>query len=252
MNLAKKVLVGLLIVLLSIFLVACGGQGQKETEPQSQQEEEQNQGNTPCSETEDEREETEEELAFAEPGFDPIIFSGKGDSIKRFDGVGEPAIAHITGNSSSRHFAVTNYDDSGNYLDLLVNTTEEYDGIVLLDTDTSELEISATGSWEIEIRPLVTARSVGVNDGVDITDYNGKIVGCNDEVIIVVSNQDSTLVTITGNNAERHFAVIGYGDSGWDLLVNTTDAYEGTVRLPKGNFVVLEIDAEGDWEIEFE
>lgn len=197
-------------------------------------------------------EEAEKELAFAEPRFEPTIISGKGDSIKRFDGVGEPAIAHIKGNSSSRHFSVVNYDTNQNYLDLLVNTTETYDGIVLLDSETTEFEISATGSWQIEIRPLVTARSVGVNDSIQITDYNCKISGRNDEVIIVVSNQDSTLVSVTGNKGGRYFGVTGYGDTGWNLMVNTTDPYEGTVRLPKGNFVVLEIIAIGNWEIEFE
>lgn len=60
------------------------------------------------------------------------------------------------------------------------------------------------------------------------------------------------MVSITGNKGGRHFGVTGYGDSDWDLMVNTTDPYEGTVRLPKGDFVVLEINAIGNWEIEFE
>lgn len=127
---------------------------------------------------------------------------------------------------------------------MLVNTTDVYDGIVLLDADTVEFEISATGAWEIEIKPLATARSVGVNDSIKITDLNSKISGKNDEVILVVSNQSSTLVTISGNRQARHFAVTGYGDTS-DLMVNTTDHYEGTVRLPKGQIVVLEINAVG-------
>lgn len=256
----KKWLIGLLVVLLSILLLACSDSDPEEREPTNgfQQEEEQTNGEAShededFDENEEEEEEEEpEELAFAEPKFDPITISGQGDSIEQFDGVGEAAIAHITGNSSSRHFAVKAYDAHQNYLDLLVNTTDAYDGIVLLDADTAEFEISATGAWEIEIRPLVNARSVGVNDSIEITDYNGAISGKNDEIILVVSDQDSTLVTINGNSQSRHFAVKGYGDSDYDLMVNTTDVYEGTVRLPKGQFVVLEITAVGEWEIAFE
>ena len=197
-------------------------------------------------------EEEEHGIEFAEPSFEPILLVGRGDSIKAFSNVGEFAIAHITGNPDARHFAVESFDSNQKRLDLLVNTTAAYDGIVLLDADTAEFEISAVGDWEIEIRPLVTARSVGVNDEIKITDYNGKISGKNDEVIIVVSNQDSTLVSVTGNSSERHFAIQGYGDGGRDLMVNTTDSYVGTVRLPRGEIVVLEITAVGEWEINFD
>ena len=251
----NKLLIGLLIGLLSVSLLACGGSDLEKRDPPSGSEqggEKKNEGEIPNGTGSIDEDDPETELAFADPNFEPIIISGKGDSIKKFDNVGAPAIAHITGNSGSRHFSVTSFGPNEEYFDLLVNTTEIYDGIVLLDSDTVEFEISATGSWEIEIRPLVTARSVGVNDNIEITDYSGKISGRNDEVIIVVSNQDSTLVSIKGNSGERHFAVTGYGDSDWDLMVNTTDAYEGTVRLPKGNFVVLEINAVGNWEMEFE
>lgn len=249
----KKALIVVLIVLLAM-QVACTStsgvarQPSPKTPEKSGETKPKSSGDSKASE----EPEPEPEIAFKEPSFNPIVISGKGDDIKVFAGVNESAIARIKGNSGSRHFAVVNYDGEGNYLDLLVNTTEPYEGIVLLDSETAEFEISATGAWEIEVRPLVTARSVAVNDSIKITDYCGRITGKNDEVIIVVSNQKSTLVTIKGNSSKRYFGVVGYGDSGWDLLVNTTEAYEGTVRLPKGDIVVLEITAIGNWEIQFD
>lgn len=56
--------------------------------------------------------------------------------------------------------------------------------------------------------------------------------------------------TINGNAAERHFAVFAYGSSR-ELLVNTTDAYDGTVRVASDT-IIIEIKADGEWTIVFE
>jgi hypothetical protein len=62
-------------------------------------------------------------------------------------------------------------------------------------------------------------------------------------------------VSIQGNQASRHFAVSTYDDKNnqIDLIVNTTDAYSGTVPI---NFmdgevaVAFEVKATGDWTIQ--
>ncbi len=155
----------------------------------------------------------------------------------------DPVIVYVWGNSASRHFAVKGYDAAGNSTGLLVNTTDVYEGTVPLDFRsgnlTTMLEITATGEWYFEIRPLASAR---------IANAPGSIEGSGDEVFIVTGNTSTAY--ITGNAADRHFAVVTYGSRS-NLAVNTTDPYAGRVIIPADTFIV-EVDAEGPWAIEFE
>ncbi|HUG14685.1 MAG TPA: hypothetical protein VMM78_06660 [Thermomicrobiales bacterium] len=182
----------------------------------------------------------------ATPAPQPIAYSGSGDDVISIEKPGGPdsvAIAYIRGNAAGNHFAVTSYGDGGEYVDLLVNTTDPYEGIVLLDIRQGErttlLEITATGEWHVEVRPLAAARRVSIP---------GAVEGMGDDVLIV----DGTPSTahITGNAGASHFAVIAYGDRS-HLLVNTTDPYEGRVIIAS-DVVLVQVDAEGGWQVTFE
>ena len=176
------------------------------------------------------------------PPPEPILLTGSGDTVVDVDRGNYAAIAHITGNAAANHFAVVNYGSDGDQIDLLVNTTEPYDGIKPLDFRESEhttrLEVTATGDWTIEILPLIEARGFLVP---------GRIEGVGDDVVILTDGTPD-IATITGNAAASHFAVIGYGTTA-DLLVNTTEPYEGTVILDPDT-AVLEITGVGPWSIE--
>lgn len=71
---------------------------------------------------------------------------GSGDEILLVSG--GASIAHISGNTSERHFAVKAYGSSGS---LLVNTTDPYDGTTKIDPDATILEVTATGEWSINL-----------------------------------------------------------------------------------------------------
>ena len=154
----------------------------------------------------------------------------------------DAALIRITGNDAGRFFAVKSYDSDGNSIDLLVNTTDPYDGILPLDfmqdEYTTRLEISAAGAWEIEILPLSSGR---------VLEGPNSIEGAGSDVIFL-SGDSQDLATITGNAAERYFGVQGY-NGGRNTLVNTTDAYEGTVLLHQDTLVLV-VSAEGAWEIQ--
>jgi hypothetical protein len=175
---------------------------------------------------------------------EPIVLSGNGDSIVDSVNPFGAAIVHITGNAGAHFFAVKNYDESGNYIDLLVNTTDPYDGVRPLDfldgEVTTRFEVTATGEWKIEILPL-SSMKVLTAPGV----FDGK----GDDVILVKGGVPD-LAKIKGNAGARYFGVRAWSDSGRDSLVNTTDPYEGTQILPRGDFLILEIQAEGEWSIE--
>jgi len=179
--------------------------------------------------------------ATATPLPEPIVLAGSGDAIVDVDKTDAPMLARIEGNAGSRHFAVTSYDASGLAIDLLVNTTAPYTGVRPLDflegEHTARFEVTAVGEWTITIYPVQSA---------DAIDVPGSFVGEGDNVVILRGGVPDTAV-ITGNASSHHFAVTGYG-SGIDLLVNTTEPYEGTVLLDRETFL-LQIVADGEWTI---
>lgn len=175
----------------------------------------------------------------AEP-IEPIVYTGSGDSVVTLDTFDDPYVFYIKGNDGENHFAVTSYDSDGNYLDLLVNTTEAYSGITIdPEQKTHMLEVTATGDWTIEQRSLYSVTTIS----------SGETISGNGDDILLVQSHGST-AGIEGNSGENHFAVLSYGANGTDLLVNTTDAYSGTVML-KNDPIVLAVTAVGDWTITF-
>ncbi len=171
-----------------------------------------------------------------------IILNDSGDSIVDIDKPNLPMVVHIVGNSSSGYFGVTSYDKEGEYLDLLVNTTEPYDGIRTLDFLPGEwtfrLEVKSIDTWTIEILPISSLRVLSVP---------GKIEGQGDEVF-KISGGVSDLAKISGNASGGYFGIFTYNDFK-DLIVNETDPYEGTVMLDS-EITFIEVTAVGSWSIE--
>lgn len=181
-----------------------------------------------------------------EPPAEPTFYAGSGDDVVNIEkpgGPDSPAVVFVRGNAEGRHFAVTAYGSDGEYVNLLVNTTDPYEGLVPLDfreRDSSAIfEVSAPGEWEIEIRPLAS---------IDLHSVPGEVSGAGDHVFAIEG--DSSTATIVGNDAERHFAVIGWGDRS-HLMVNTTDRYEGRVLVPN-DIIVVEVTGVGNWSVMFE
>lgn len=176
---------------------------------------------------------------------EPLVFSGSGDSVQDFDltsfqGI---AIAHITGNASSSYFAVESYDENGETVDLLVNTTDPYDGYVPVNfidyQKANRFQITASDDWTITLLPIHPAF-------VHSLDVPGSISGTGDDVILLFGDPDTA--KINGNASSQYFAVESYGTN-WDLLVNTTDPYEGIVILSKDAWI-LQVTASDPWTIE--
>lgn len=72
-------------------------------------------------------------------------YSGSGDMLFWIPDHGKTAT--ITGNAGAHHFAVKSYDNYVYYDDLLVNTTEPYDGKVMLGSDALMIAVTAQGDW---------------------------------------------------------------------------------------------------------
>ena len=172
----------------------------------------------------------------------PPTFKGKGDSVVNFNNFYSVAIVHITGNAESSFFAVSNYGSDGKQIDLLVNTTEPYDGVRPLDfrndEHTTRFQVQSSGNWTIQVFPLTGAVQLNVP---------GTIKGRGDDVLIL-TGKTPDLAKIRGNTRKDFFAVTGYADRAY-LLVNTLSLYEGTVILDPET-VAIEVQATGDWTIE--
>lgn len=157
----------------------------------------------------------------------PITFTGQGDAVLDID-LPEPGFLHIKGNSEGGLFAVISYSATGEYLDLLVNVTEPYEGRrpIGWEDEATRLSISATGPWEITYYPLLPAYAHTLT-------VPGEYQGAGDDVILFQGGIPD-IATITGNASGRFMAIIAYDTGYLSLLVNTTDPYQGSVIIPGG------------------
>ena len=189
---------------------------------------------------------TETTSPTATPVPEPKIYTGSGTDVVDIEKPTSDmaAILYVRGNAAGRYFGVTGFNAAGEQNRLFVNTTDPFEGTVPLDFAVSEpttrLQVEAEGDWYIEIRPVSSGRRVS---------KPGTIEGNGAEVIIVEEGS-STVAHIVGNPDGRYFGVIAYADRS-DLLVNTTDPFDGRVIVPSG-IAAYEIAAIGPWSITFE
>lgn len=168
----------------------------------------------------------------------PRILEGYGDDVLSIVTPDYPFAFYITGNSDAKHFSVTTYNSAGEYGELLVNTTEAYSGFTIDPSyDVASIEVKASGAWKIELRSIYDTGSISAD-----TSYSGY----GDAVLLIKSY--GTTAHISGNAGEHHFAVWTYGVGG-DLLVNTTEVYNGTVLI-SGTPTLLVVTAVGEWSIQ--
>jgi hypothetical protein len=145
-----------------------------------------------------------------------------------------PTVVHITGNTNSRYFGVRTVETNHS----LVNTTDPYDGVRLLDRerDTSTaLRVQASGVWTIEIRKLSDAPS-----------FDASYTGNGDAVIRYTGN--GSTVEIIGNDACGYFGIRCITTHGIVRLVSTTYPHSKTYPL-SAKPQLFEIEAVGSWTI---
>ena len=101
------------------------------------------------------------------------------------------------------------------------------------------LEISASGSWAINVYPIGAAHKISTDNPKSDSGDN-----------ILWIEGDASIATISGNSNSSHFSVTAFDGSGRrnGLLVNTTDPYNGKVMVPKGT-LLLQVTASGNWSV---
>ena len=163
------------------------------------------------------------------------------------DGSGDDVVTGITTeyisflrvtHLGSGHFAIKAHYDDGDS-DLLINTTDPYDGGTTYLPAGKEvtLEVTAQGDWHVE------ACRIAISSTDSFT--------CNGDYVTPIFIPTSNVYHIVGTG-DGHFAVHIYSDKGRDLLVNTTDPnYDGKVMIDfKGEPSFMVIDSERSVTVE--
>ena len=158
-------------------------------------------------------------------------YSGYGDDV--VTGLVTKGHSYLKVNhNDSGHFAIKGYYSDEKY-DLLINTTKPYiNGCTYLYPNTSyEFEVNAKGAWTIEAFELGTS-------SLDTFNCSGDFVSP-----LFLPTTSVYKITAPGNG---HFSVKAYREDGrYDLLVNTTDSYEGKVRISnKNSYTFFVVDSE--------
>jgi hypothetical protein len=174
-----------------------------------------------------------------------INLSGNGDTAT--DGIELQAgwaIFDGTHSNGSSNFAVHLQDESGQDLELLVNTIGTYSGktfAIIPSTGTYYLNVAADGSWNFDIYQTPP---------VEMADAPTELTGSGDDVVFVNAESGNYKLSFS-HSGQSNFAV---HLNGQNLLVNEIGQYEGSTRQPLQDtgmygFVVT---ADGDWSINME
>jgi hypothetical protein len=177
---------------------------------------------------------------FAEtfPVFNAVTESGSGDSV-----ITIPAAQGVisASHSGSSNFILTVLDEGNVMSELPVNTIGSYEGttaygITGLGGESTTLEITADGDWEITIASVVDAPELAFpqeTGGDGVYRYTGETATWQ------LSHDGDANVIVT---------YVSDGLLGWNLLVNEIGAYEGTVPVTAGPALVI-VSANGDWTL---
>lgn len=170
--------------------------------------------------------------------FAPLQKSGTGDTIVTLPEGATGGIVTATHNGT-RNFAVSVLDANNSSTgELLVNTIGAYSGTTAWGIsalgDGVRLQITADGSWTIDIRPMGSALELATS-------------GSGDAVFLYDGGAAALSATHDGS---RNFVVQEETGEAFriGLLINDIGAYSGTVPLSSGPSV-LTVTADGNWTL---
>lgn len=169
-------------------------------------------------------------------------YRGSGDTLLNIQkGIGE-VLVHIVGNSARKDFDVIARDSNKKAIDLLVRTTNPYDGIRKMDVyegeHTALLDITATGEWEVKIYPFYAIYIAVAPERVD---------GVGDNILHIEGGPFN--IRICGIVESGEIGVFAHYSDYSDLLVSSSKSIDETFEVFP-DIIFLEILTTERWSIE--
>ena len=162
-------------------------------------------------------------------------YSGKGDDIVSGLVVDDYSYLKVTHTGAGYFSVKAHYNNS---YDLLVSTTDPYNGgcTLLLPDREYTLEVNGSGEWKVEAFRIGTASKDTFKGAGDIV-----------TPIFIASSDAYEIIA----NGKGYFSVKGYyGNGRYDLLVSTTDPYSGKVMFKhKGDYCFFAVEGEREFTI---
>ena len=194
------------------------------------------------SEPAEQSEAAPEPEAFEWPAMEPLLLEGSGDDVVILDTPVSLAAMDVDANASGRYFGIKPILLSGDSASSLVNTTDPFNGTVLLlgsgDDAIAGFEVTSNGAWSFTIKSISEVPYLAPGSTSE---------GSGDALVRLDETSGLTTITVVGNDEGRYFGVRPHGDSSFSVI-NTTDPYNGTVKLDSGT-LLLEVTAIGLWSI---
>ena len=194
------------------------------------------------SEPAEQSEAAPEPQAFEWPAMEPLLLEGSGDDVVILDTPVSLAAMDVDANASGRYFGIKPILLSGDSASSLVNTTDPFNGTVLLlgsgDDAIAGFEVTSNGAWSFTIKSISEVPYLAPGSTSE---------GSGDALVRLDETSGLTTITVVGNGEGRYFGVRPHGDSSFSVI-NTTDPYNGTVKLDSGT-LLLEVTAIGPWSI---
>jgi hypothetical protein len=169
----------------------------------------------------------------------PNVYQGSGDdvlAITKPGGDGAAIVKFECTSCTDNTEVKTNGAES-----LIVNTIGAYTGQHIIDVqeggNTTQLTITATGSWKVTVGGL----------GMAIAETVGQPVsGSGDDVVHMTGTSANSAIT---NDGSDNFVVRAYPEAGGraDLAVNIIGSYKATVPLIEPSYVL--VTSTGNWSI---
>jgi hypothetical protein len=185
---------------------------------------------------------TESPSPTATPPREPIVHSGRGDSVfypQKWIG---PAVVHV-GYDGAGPLTVWTQNDNAEREDLLVNSVGPYQGNSVIDLLGTQrilrFEVRTADAWTIEVLPLSAALHLSLP---------GAIQGVGDGVIVLEGAFPPDLLSVDAPTVTGDFLVFAYGTQR-DQVIGTVGPYSGTVSIRRDT-TVLAVKAVGPWRLD--
>lgn len=188
----------------------------------------------------------EESSEFEWPSFESLTIAGSGDDVLILDNpLGTLSALDVSANAGGRFLSIKTLGMDGDVEDLVVMSTDPFDGTVLLEGNMNSpiagFEIKAKGEWALTVKSI---------QEVPKMDATAPFIANGFQLVRIDETSGLTTVYVVGNADGRFFSVKTHGATR-DLAVMTTDPYEGVVRIDPGTSL-FEINAIGDWVMELQ